>query len=139
MQSRFFFQSISICPSVCLLSLSYVPSCCFIPRCRKRSFDHRQVLRTSRKDTEHLPSTLQDTGCTRSLTRGTDRKIVGTVDIAVAAPVDRTFELNRRREPLLDQGVEVRSTTLVEGDCKLEVPMSAWRFSQVNLIYANNK
>lgn len=135
--SRFFFRSISICPSVCLLSLSCMPSCCFIPRCRKRSFDHRQVSRTPRKDTEHLPSTLQGIGCTRSLTKGTDRRIEGTVDIAVVVPVDRTYEQNRRREPPLDQGAEVRSMTLVEEGCKLEAPMSVWRFSRVNLIYAN--
>lgn len=108
------------------------PPVASLPRCRKRSFDHRQVLRIPQKDTEQPPSTLQDIGCTRSSTRGTDRKIEGTVDIAVAVPVDRTFEPNRRREPPPDQEAEVRSMTQAEEGCKLEVPMLVWRFLQVN-------
>lgn len=108
------------------------PPVASLPRCRKRSFDHRQVLRTPPKDTEHLPSTFQDIGCTRSLTRGTDRKIEETVDIAVAVvPVDRIFEPNRRRGPPPDQEAEVRSMRAGES-CKLEVLMPVWKFLQVN-------
>lgn len=110
------------------------PPVASLPRCRKRSFDHRQVLRTLQKDTEHLPSTLQDIGCTRNSTRGTDRKIEGIVGIAVDRTlVDRIFELNRKREPPPDQEAEVQSTTQAEEGCKLEALMPVWRFLQVNL------
>jgi len=105
------------------------PPVASLPRCRKRSFDHRQVLRIPQKDTEH-PSTRDD--CTRSSTKGTDRKIEEIVDIAVAAPADRIFEPNRRREPPPDQEAEVRSMTQAGEGCKLEVPMPVWKFLQVN-------
>jgi len=108
------------------------PPVASLPRCRKRSFDHRQVLRIPQKDTEHLPSTLQDIDCTRSSTKDTDRKIEEIVDIVVAVPVDRIFEPNRRREPPPDQEAEVRSMTQAGEGCKLEVLMPVWKFLQVN-------
>lgn len=136
MQSSIFLSIYFV--SVCLLSLSCVPSCCFVPRCRKRSFDRRQVSRTRRKDTGRPPSTSPATGCTKSSTSDTDRRTEETGGIiAAAAPADRTSGPSRRKGRLRDRVAGARSTTLAGGSCKFVVPTSAWRFSQVNLICVN--
>lgn len=130
--SRFIFL-----PSVCLAFFLYraCPLVASPPRCRKRSFDRRQVSRTPRKDIARPPSTSPVNGCTRSSTRDTDRRIGETADTVAAYRADRTFARNRRRERLRDRDTEDRSTKRqwAETGCRHVARMSAWKFSQVNI------
>ncbi|XP_061940120.1 uncharacterized protein LOC108003997 isoform X9 [Apis cerana] len=89
----------------------------------------REVSRTPPKGTDPpRRSTCPATGCTRSSTRGTGRRIVGTGGTGAAARADRTSERNRRRGWRRGGGAEVPSTTQLEGrGFTLGAPMLAWR------------